>query len=121
MQRYTISAAASVLLLLGACAGQPEVPDDTLSYATASPDAETVAQIRANAKSDPVVTAAAMANADEIICVREAPTSSYIRVRRCYTRSQLERQAKLSQAILADEQARNPSIRELSPVVPSTE
>ena len=102
MQRYTVSAAASVLLLLGACAGQPEVPDDTLSYATASPDAETVAQIRADAKTDPVVTEAAMANADEIVCVTEARTSSYFRTRRCYTRAQLEREATGTQRSLAE-------------------
>ena len=102
MQRYTVSAAASVLLLLGACAGQPEVPDDTLSYATASLDAETVARIRAEAETDPVVTEAAMANADEIVCVTEPSTNSYIRTRRCYTRAQLDRQARGAQRELAD-------------------
>lgn len=102
MQRYTVSAAALVLLLLGACAGQPEVPDDTLSYATASPDAETVARIRADADTDPVVTEAAMANADEIVCVTEARTNSYFRTRRCYTRAQLDRQAQAAQRSLAD-------------------
>jgi hypothetical protein len=102
MQRYTASAAALVLLLLGACAGQPEVPEDTFSYATASLDAETVARIRADAETDPVVTEAAMANADEVVCVTEARTNSYFRTRRCYTRGQLDQQARVAQRSLAN-------------------
>ena len=113
MQRYTVSTAAFILLLLGACAGQPEVPDDTFSYATASPDAETVAQIRADAETDPVVTEAAMANADEIVCVTEARTNSYFRTRRCYTRGQLDQQAEAAQRSLAD--ATSQTVREIDP------
>jgi hypothetical protein len=113
MQRYTASAAALVLLLLGACAGQPEVPDDTLSYATASLDVETVARIHADAVTDPVVTEAAMANADEIVCVTEARTNSYFRTRRCYTRGQLDQQARAAQRSLAD--ATSLTYREIEP------
>jgi len=113
MQRYTASAAALVLLLLGACAGQPEVPEDTFSYATASPEPETVARIRADAETDPVVMEAAMANADEIVCVTEARTNSYFRTRRCYTRGQLDQQARVAQRELAD--AASQTYREIEP------
>ena len=116
MQRYAVSASASVFLLLGACAGQPEAPDETRSYATASPNAETVAQIRAEAKTDPVVTETAMANADEVVCVREASTNSYLRVRRCYTRTQLDGQASRTQQQLSDAMSR--TVREVEAAQP---
>ena len=118
MQRYGVAGAA-IVILLGACAGQPEEPD-TFSYATVSPDSETLAEIRAEAKVDPVVTAAAMADADEIVCMREVPTGSLIRVRRCYSRAQLERQARRTQDWLADELSQSGTVRDAAPVNPDT-
>ncbi len=112
MQRCGVAVAATVLLLLGACAGQPEIPESALTYATATPDAETLQQISAQAKPDPIVTAAAMSNADEVVCVREASAGSNIRVRRCYTRAQLNRQATRNQEQLADALSQSGTIRD---------
>ena len=112
MQRCGVAVAATVLLLLGACAGQPEIPESALTYATATPDAETLQQISAQAKQEPIVTAAAMSNADEVVCVREASAGSNIRVRRCYTRAQLNRQATRNQEQLADALSQSGTIRD---------
>ncbi len=101
-QIIRIAASVGLAVQLGACAGQPEVSENTIAYSTASPDAETLQQIRAQAKPDPILTAAAMSEADEVVCVREAPTGSLIRVRRCYTRAQLDRQAIRAQKWLGD-------------------
>lgn len=100
MQRYGPSAVAAVLLLLGACAGQPKAPADTLTYTTASPDAETLQEIRTQAKPVPI---AAAAEADEVICVRETPPGTLIPVRNCYTRSELREQARRTREWLNEE------------------
>ncbi len=92
MQRFAVGAVTSILLFLGACVGQPEVPADTMTYATASPDAETLQEIRTRAK--PVPVTAAMAQADEVVCVSETPLGSLIPVRRCYTQSQLREETR---------------------------
>ncbi len=111
-QIIRIAASVSVAVQLGACAGQPEVSENRFAYSTASPDAETLQQISAQAKPDPIVTAVAMSNADEVVCVREASAASNIRVRRCYTRVQLDRQAIRSQRSLADALSDSGSIRD---------
>ena len=98
MQRFAVGAVTSILLFLGACVGQPEVPADPMTYATASPDAETLQEIRTHAK--PVPVTAGMAQADEVVCVNEAPLGSLIPVRRCYTRSQLREEAKTTRDVL---------------------
>ena len=72
--------------------GQPEVPANTLTYVSASPDAAALQEIREQAKSVPVE--APVAQADEVVCVRETPPGSLIPVRRCYTRSQLTEEAR---------------------------
>lgn len=100
MQRFGVSAITSILLLLGACASQPELPADTLTYATASPDAETLQEIRTNAKFIPVVP---VAQADEVVCVKEAPPGSLIPVQRCYTQSQLAEEARRTREKLSFE------------------
>lgn len=92
MQRFAVGAVTSILLFLGACVGQPEVPAGTMTDATASPDAETLQEIRTRA--EPVPVTAAMAQADEVVCVSNAPLGSLIPVRRCYTQSQLREEAR---------------------------
>ncbi len=98
MQRFGVGAVTSVLLFLGACVSQPEVPADTLTYATASTDAETLQEIRTHAKSIPVVP---VAQADEVVCVREAPPGSLIPVQHCYTQSQLAEEARRTREALS--------------------
>ena len=92
MQRFGASATTLVFLFLGACVGQPELPARTLTYATASPDAETLQEIRTHAESIPVE--AALGPADEVVCVRKAPPGSLIPVQRCYTQTQLAEEAR---------------------------
>ena len=101
MQRFGVGAVTSVLLLLGACVSQPEVPANTLTYGTASPDAETLQEIRVGARSVPLE--AAVAQADEVVCVREAPPGSLIPVQRCYSQSQLAEEARRTREKLSFE------------------
>ena len=100
MQRFGVGAVTSVLLFLGACVSQPEVTANTLPYATGSPDAQTLQEIRTNAKFIPIVP---VAQADEVVCVKEAPPGSLIPVQRCYSQSQLAEEARRTREKLSFE------------------
>ena len=116
MRYCGVAVASSIFLVLGACAGQPETPREaTAFYTIASPDAEMLRQIRTQARPDPVVTAAAMSKADEVVCVKETPTGSLIPVRRCYTQAQLETQARRTQEWLGDALSQSGTVRDNDP------
>ena len=100
MQRFGVGAVISVLLFLGACVSQPEVTANTLTYATASPDAETLQEIRTHAKS---ISVAPVAQANVVVCIKEAPPGSLIPVQRCYTQSQLAEEARRTREKLSFE------------------
>ena len=121
MQRFKGGAVVLVVFLVTACASQPDVPEETFTYSTESPDAATLQSIRAQATSDPVATPAAVARVDEVVCSREAPTGSNIRVRRCYTRRQMQDQAKSAQDWLADELSQSGTSRDGAVFAPTTE
>ncbi len=118
MKYIRVGAAVSLLLLLGACAGQPQEPAETLTYVTATADPETLERVRNEAELVAVPTAADLAVADEIVCVREKPMGSLISVRRCYTRSQLAEQARSTQDWLSEELPRPGSLGDAVVVVP---
>ena len=92
--RWLFGIALPAFIFLGACAAQQETPaNDQLGYSVASLDPDNLQRIREEAKTDPILTAEALANEDDLVCVRESAVGTNIRVRRCYSRSQLNEQA----------------------------
>ena len=112
MQRLSVVEIILLASLLGACATESGVSEAPLAYSTETPDPATLQAIRAQATPDPVTTPTALAQADEVVCTRERSTSSNIPVRRCYTRRQLETQAKSTQSALADELSQSGTSRD---------
>jgi hypothetical protein len=114
-----IGVASIAFIFLGACAGQQETSNiDQQAYSVESLDPESLQRVREEAKLDPILTAAALANEDNLVCVRETSVNSNIRVRRCYSRSQLDEQAENAQDWLRDELSQTGSMRDGSPVNP---
>jgi hypothetical protein len=107
------------LIVLGACAGQQETSaNNQPGYAVASLDPESLQKVREEAQVDPILTAEALANEDDLVCVRESAVGTNIRVRRCYSRSQLNEQATETQDWLRDELSQGGSMRDGAPVNP---
>ena len=121
MPRIRCSVAVVVVLLVAGCANQPHAPEDGFTYSTDAPDAATLQSIRAQATSEPVRAVTAVAREDEVVCFRETPTGSNIRVRRCSTRSQLDDQAKAAQEWLADELSQSGTSRDGAVFTPTME
>jgi hypothetical protein len=112
MQRINVVEIILLASLLGACATEPDVSEAPVAYSAETMDPATLQAIRAQATPDPVTTQTALAQTDELICHREAQPGSYIRVRRCYTRSQLNSQARSTQEWLADELSQSGTSRD---------
>ena len=117
--RLPIAIALITSIFLCACVVQQEAPaNDQQAYSVKLLDPENLQRIRDEAEPDLILTAEALAKEDDLVCVRESAVGTNIRVRRCYSRSQLNEQAAETQDWLRDELSQSGSMRDGSPVNP---